>query len=294
MNRCGFVTLVGRPNVGKSTLVNRVLGIKVSITSRRPQTTRNRILGVKTSARGQLILIDTPGLHAGEQRALNRAMNRAALAALDGVDLVAFMCEAMRFDDRDQYVLQRIVASGLPCLLVVNKVDQVKDKEKLFPFLKMISEKADFKDVIPLSARRERDAQRFEEVALNHLPIGEPVFADDLFTDRSARFLAAELIREKLLRHLGDEVPHRSAVEIVAFNDMPERIEIDAAIWVEGQGQKAIVIGKGASMLKAVGTEARLDIGRVLGRRVRLDLWVKVKRGWSNSERWLAELGLHE
>ncbi len=294
MTRCGVVSLVGRPNVGKSTLINRVLGVKVSITSRRPQTTRNRILGIKTTPHGQLIVLDTPGLHTGEGRALNRAMNRAAMSALEGVDLVVVICEAMRFTAQDEFVLDCAKRSDRPLVLVVNKVDLVKDKSTLLPFLAEVNARASFLEVLPLSARRERDAQRFEQTVMRYLPEREPMFSDDEFTDRSSRFMCAELIREKLARQLGDELPHRIAVEIVSYKPVSDAVEIDASIWVESDGQKAIVIGKQGARLKEVGTQARRDIERLIDAHVRLSLWVKVKSGWSNSERWLAELGYAE
>lgn len=292
--RCGQVTVVGRPNVGKSTLINRVVGQKLSITSRRPQTTRNRILGVKTGEAGQIVLLDTPGIHAGEGRALNRSMNRVAVAALDGVDLAVFMCEAMHWSAQDEFVLQRVVDSGVPIMLVVNKVDTVKDKAALLPFLKRVGDAADFVSVMPLSARRERDALRFEKQVLELLPEGELLYPEDQVTDRSLRFMCSELVREKLVRQLGDEVPHRLAVQIQSYEETPSTVEIHAVVWVENAGQKAIVIGNGGARLKEVGTQARKDMERLTGAHVRLGLWVKVKRGWSNDERWLSELGVEE
>ncbi len=292
--RCGYVAVVGRPNVGKSTLINQVVGQKLSITSRRPQTTRHRILGIKTSAAGQIVLLDTPGLHAGQSRALNRSMNRAATGALEGADLVVLMCEAMRWSEQDEYVLGRVRGGDVPIMLVVNKVDQVKDKSALLPFLEQVGSNADFVTVMPLSARRERDAARFQESVMAQLPEGPAIFPQEQFTDRSLRFMCAEIIREKLIRQLGDEVPHRLAVQIQSFKEEQDGIQIEATIWVETRGQKAIVIGKGGARLKEVGTHARKDIERLADAHIRLGLWVKVKSGWSNDERWLTELGLED
>jgi GTP-binding protein Era len=294
VTRCGYVAVVGRPNVGKSTLINRVLGQKLSITSRRPQTTRNRIIGIKTSAAGQIVLLDTPGIHESQGRALNRSMNRAATGALEGVDLVVMLCEAMRFGRQDEFVLARVVAGAAPVMLVVNKVDMDKNKAELMPFLSSVSARAPFVDVLPISARRARDAARFEQLVLKQLPLSELIYPQDQFTDRPLRFLCAEIIREKLIRQLGDEVPHRLAVQIESFQEHPGAIDIDAAIWVETRGQKAIVIGQAGARLKEVGTQARQDMQRLADQHIRLGLWVKVKSGWSNDPRRLTELGLEE
>ena len=293
-HRCGFVAILGQPNVGKSTLVNGLLGVKLSITSRRPQTTRHRILGVKSRTGGQIILLDTPGIHASKGRALNRYMNRAAVGALEGVDLAVMVVEALRWSSADDVVLERITSSQAPALLVVNKVDLVADKERLLPFLAEANNRAKFAQVIPISARRERDVRRLEEVLIGSLPVGDPVFPADHYTDRSERFLCAEIVREKLTRQLGQEIPYRLAVEIEAFERQGDDVRIAARIWVESRGQKAIVIGKGGDRLKQVGTEARQDMERLLAAHVRLDLWVKVRSGWSDDERFLGELGYQD
>jgi len=293
-HRCGMVAVLGRPNVGKSTLVNALLGTKLSITSRRPQTTRDRILGIRTLPGAQVVLLDTPGLHRSQGRALNRYMNRAAGAALEGVDLAVLVVEARRWTDDDDAALARIREAGCPVLLVVNKVDVVADKERLLPFLATAGERADFVDIVPMSARRARDAERLLHVLAAHLPEGEPIFPEDQYTDRSERFLCAEIVREKLFRLVGQEVPHRLAVEVESFERRGPTARIAARIWVESRGQKAIVIGKGGERLKRVGTEARRDIERVLGARVHLELWVKVRAGWADDERFLAGLGYRE
>jgi GTP-binding protein Era len=293
-HRCGFVAILGRPNVGKSTLLNGVLGLKLSITSRRPQTTRHRILGVKSREGGQIILLDTPGIHASQGRALNRFMNRAAVGALEGVDLAVMVVEALRWSAGDDAVLERIKSSDAPALLVVNKVDLVANKERLLPFLAEAGERAGFTQVVPMSARRERDVRRLEELLVASLPVGDPVFPSDHYTDRSERFLCAEIVREKLTRQLGQEIPYRLAVEVEAFERQADDVRIAARIWVESRGQKAIVIGKGGDRLKQVGTEARKDMERLLAAHVRLDLWVKVRSGWSDDERFLGELGYQD
>jgi len=293
-HRAGLVAVLGRPNVGKSTLVNALLGVKLSITSRRPQTTRHRILGVKTRSDGQIVLLDTPGLHASGGRALNRFMNRAATGALEGVDLALLVVEALRFGAADDKVLARVCEARAPALLVVNKVDLVADKARLLPFLRDAGARGSFLDVVPMSARSPRDAARLESLIVSRLPPGEPMFPPDAYTDRSERFLCAEIVREKLTRLVGQEVPHRLAVEVEAFERHRQEVRIAARIWVESRGQRAIVIGSRGERLKRVGTEARRDIERLLGAHVHLELWVKVRSGWSDDERFLGELGYAE
>jgi len=293
-HKSGFVALVGRPNVGKSTLLNAILGQKISITSPRPQTTRQRLLGIKTTPRGQAVYVDTPGLHKGAKRAINQYMNRAATAALADVDVIVFVVEGTRWTDEDDLVLQRIKESRAPVILVVNKVDKVKDKRDLLPHLKILSEKHDFAEIIPLAAIRGEVAP-LEDAVFRHLPEGPPLFPPDQITDKSERFLAAELIREKLMRHLGKEVPYRIAVEIERFHEREDGLlEIDAVIWVERPGQKAIVIGKGGRQLKTIGREAREDMERLFGHKVFLQLWVRVREGWSDDLRALRSLGYRD
>jgi len=287
----GFVAVLGRPNVGKSTLVNALLGVKLSITSRRPQTTRDRILGIKTRDDGQIVLLDTPGIHVGESRALNRHMNRAATGALEGVDLSVFVVEAGRWTRADEVVLERMRASTAPCILVVNKVDLVPRKEKLLPYLAELGSKFEFVDIVPMSARRQRDSDRLADVLVKFLPQGPAVFPEDQYTDRSERFLCAEIVREKLIRQLGQEVPHRLAVEIEAFKRQGKSVQIAARIWVESRGQKAIVIGKKGELIKRAGTEARQDIEQLLDAHVNIELWVKVRSGWSDDSRFMLGLG---
>jgi len=293
-HRCGMVAVLGRPNVGKSTLVNAVLGTKLCITSRRPQTTRDRILGIRTLPGAQIVLLDTPGLHAARGRALNRYMNRAASGALEGVDLAVLVVEARAWTREDDAALERLREAGCPLLLVVNKVDLVPDKARLLPFLAAAGERAPFLDIVPMSARRQRDADRLVAVLAANLPEGDAIFPEDQYTDRSERFLCAEIVREKLFRLVGQEVPHRLAVEVEGFERRGSLVRVAARIWVESRGQKTIVIGKGGERLKRVGTDARRDMERVLGARVHLDLWVKVRAGWADDERFLGELGYRD
>lgn len=287
----GFVAVLGRPNVGKSTLVNALLGVKLSITSRRPQTTRDRILGIKTRDDGQIVLLDTPGIHVGESRALNRHMNRAATGALEGVDLSVLVVEAGRWTQADEVVLERMRDSTAPCILVVNKVDLVPRKEQLLPYLADLGSKFDFIDIVPMSARRQRDSDRLADVLVKLLPQAPAVFPEDQYTDRSERFLCAEIVREKLIRQLGQEVPHRLAVEIEAFKRQGKNVQIAARIWVESRGQKAIVIGKKGELIKRAGIEARQDIENLLDAHVNIELWVKVRNGWSDDSRFMLGLG---
>jgi GTP-binding protein Era len=293
--RCGHVAVVGRPNVGKSTLVNRLIGEKLSITSSRPQTTRHRILGVRTTERAQLLYVDTPGIHARRNRALNRYMNRAAVGALVGVDAVAMVVAALDWQAEDDVVLARVREQEAPVVLVINKVDTVADKAQLLPFLAESAARADcFADIVPVSARRGTNVERLEALLVDCLPLGPAVFPPEQFTDRSERFLASEILREKLIRRLGQEVPHRLSVEIESFDPRGAVTRIGAVIWVESKGQKAIVIGRRGEMLKRVGMEARSDLEKLLGRNVFLETWVKVRADWSDDERLLTRFGYQE
>jgi len=293
-HRCGYVAIAGRPNVGKSTLLNRLLGQKISITSRKPQTTRHRILGIKTDEAAQIIYIDTPGLHNGAGRAINRFMNRVAFGAIQDVDVVVFMVEALRWTEEDGFVLGRLKGGGLPVVLAVNKVDQVADKSRLLPYLGQVAGYFDFAAVIPISATKGDNVEQLERQVVIHLPQAPPMFPEDQLTDRSERFLAAEIIREKLMRKLGEEVPYRLSVEVEQFTEEQDLTRIDAVIWVERKGQKAIVIGQAGRTLKAVGSEARHDLEELLGRKVFLRTWVKVKEGWSDNERALRQMGYED
>ncbi|MGD8526308.1 MAG: GTPase Era [Thioalkalispiraceae bacterium] len=289
--RCGYVALVGRPNVGKSTLLNHILGQKLSITSRKPQTTRHRLLGIKTTDSSQIIYVDTPGIHQKAGKAINRYMNRAATSTLDDVHAIVFIIEALKWTDEDEMVLKRIKQSTVPVVLAVNKVDRLENKEDLLPFLQQMAEKHDFKDIIPISALKNTNVTELESLLESFLDISEPFYPEDQITDRSSRFLAAEIVREKLMRTLGQELPYNITVEIEQFKEQGERLVINALIWVERENQKAIVIGKKGQQLKKVGSQAREDMQRLFERRVHLELWVKVKEGWSDDERALQSLG---
>ncbi|CAL1239372.1 GTPase Era [Candidatus Methylocalor cossyra] len=292
--KSGYVALVGRPNVGKSTLLNRLIGQKISITSRRPQTTRYRIHGIKTTAEAQAVFVDTPGLHASEKRAMNRYLNRTASAALQGVDLVVWVIDRPGWLPEDDLVLRRIQVAERPVILAINKVDRLEDKGLLLPFLKEAAARYPFAAMVPLSALKGDNLEALEREILEHLPEGEPIFPEDQITDRSERFLAAEIVREKLLRALGQEVPHALTVEIEKFQTEGALRRIHALIWVEREGQKAIVIGRQGEVLKKVGERARCDMERLFDGKVYLELWVKVKENWSDDERALRSLGFVE
>lgn len=288
---CGYVAIIGRPNVGKSTLLNTILGQKISIISYKPQTTRFRILGIKTTAQAQIIFVDTPGLHQKVDRALNRYMNRAAINAIHDVDVVLFMIEAMAWTEDDAWILQQIAKVTKPVILVVNKVDDIADKEQLLPFLKTVSEKFSFLQIMPISARRGTYLEELETAIVGCLPPGPFLFPKDQVTDRSERFLAAEIVREKLLYLTGQEVPHALSLEIEEFKQKDNVLHISAIIWVERDGQKAIIVGKNGAKLKEVGTQARLELEQIFAKKIFLRLWVKVKANWSDDERALRSLG---
>lgn len=295
VGRCGFVALVGRPNVGKSTLLNQLLGMKISIVSRKPQTTRNRILGVSTSGRVQAIYVDTPGLHRRQHRALNRSLNRTASSALRDVDLTVFVVEALKWTDDDDLVLEKIVAAGAACIVAVNKVDKVPHKEELLPFLKNIAAKHEFAAIVPVSAHKTQNLEPLRAEIESLLPETDTFFfPEEQVTDRSERFLVAELIREQMMESLGQEVPYSTAVEIESFKLENGLTRIHALIWVERPGQKAIVIGKGGHQLKQIGQRARSQIQQLLGTRVHLEIWVKIREGWADDERAMLSLGYDE
>jgi len=289
--RCGYVAIIGRPNMGKSTLLNHMLGLKLSITSRKPQTTRHQIMGVKTVENGQLIFVDTPGIHSGGGKAINRYMNRAASSVIHDVDVVLFIVQSLKWTDEDELVLNKLKGVEAPVVLLVNKVDQVADKDQLLPYIQKISEKYDFKNVMPISAMKGDNLPQLEKYILGLLPKGPAVFEEDQITDRSTRFLVAEIIREKLVRELGNELPYQTTVEIERYKDEEKITRIHALILVETKGQKVIVIGDKGAKLKSIGTNARKDIEALIDRKVFLQLWVKVKSGWSDSETSLKNLG---
>ena len=291
--RSGFVALVGRPNVGKSTLLNALLGQKLSIVTPRPQTTRHRVIGVANVEGGQIAFVDTPGLHLGQKRALNRAMNRAAASALADADLVAFVIEALRWTDEDEMVLQRLQHSGLPSVAVVNKVDRVKPRERLLPFLAELAQRHAFREIVPVSAQKGDNLQPLLRALLAALPEGEAMFPADMLTDRSEKFRISETIREKLTLELVEELPYGIAVEVESMQVRDDgQLEVNAVIYVDRAGQKPIVIGARGERLKRIGRAARTELNRLLGKRLHLNLWVKVRENWADDARALAQLGL--
>ncbi|EAQ31156.1 GTPase Era [Idiomarina baltica] len=293
--QCGFVAIVGRPNVGKSTMLNRILGQKVSITSSKPQTTRHRILGVDTEGDYQTVYVDTPGMHLEEPRAINRVMNQTASSALKDVDLILFVVENTRWNDDDVMVLEKLKKTETPIVLVVNKVDQIKDKNKLLPHLQWLSQQLSVKEIIPVSAKTGDNLEPLRDIVKGFLQSGYHFYPADYVTDRSVRFMTAEIIREKLMRFTGEELPYETTVEIEQFGQSERGTHhIHALILVEREAQKRMVIGEKGQKLKTIGTEARKDLERLLNNKVLLKLWVKVKSGWSDDERALKSLGYRE
>ncbi len=290
-SRCGYVAIVGRPNVGKSTLLNHILGQELAITSRKPQTTRHTLLGIKTEGPVQAIYVDTPGMHKDNDKALNRYMNRSASAALKDVDVVIFVVDRTRWTEEDQMVLDRVKYVEGPLLVVVNKIDRLEDKAELLPHLKWLAEQLPNAEIVPISAQHGQNLDTLEAQVAKHLPEGEHFFEEDQLTDRSSRFLAAELVREKVMRQLGAEVPYQVAVEIEQFQQQGRVLHIHALILVERDGQKKIIIGDKGERIKRIGQEARRDMEELFGSKVMLNLWVKVKGGWSDDERALRSLG---
>lgn len=292
--RCGYAAIVGRPNVGKSTLLNHLIQQKISITSRKPQTTRQNVTGVKTQGDVQIIFVDTPGMHRKQTKAINRYMNRVATSATLDVDVVLFVVDRTVWTTDDDNVVERLQQSKVPVILVVNKMDCQEDKTALIPHLAHLQERLNPAEIIPVSALRGHNLDRLEEQIVKRLPVGIHLFPEDQITDKSSRFLAAELIREKITRQLGAELPYQIAVEIDQFIDENTLITIAATILVERDGQKRILIGEGGTRLKSIGTAARLDMETLFDAKVMLKLWVKVKAGWSDDDRALRSLGFHE
>jgi GTPase len=298
-HRAGHVAVVGRPNVGKSTLVNALVGARVSIVSNRPQTTRHRLLGIATFEEGQLVLVDTPGIHREQKKAMNRMMNRAARGALEGVDAAVLVIEAGRWDDEDGLAYDALREAGVPVVLAVNQVDRFKDKSALLPFLQEVAGGREFAAVHPVSALKRVGLEDLVATLLGLVPVQAPLYGEDEITDRSQRFLAGELVREQLMRQLGAELPYATTVEIESFAEEPSpsagvMYRIGAVIWVEREGQKAIVIGKGGARLKEIGAKARQQMERLFDAKVFLQTWVRVRAGWSDDESALRSLGYGE
>ncbi|BBN82147.1 GTPase Era [Pseudoalteromonas sp. A25] len=292
---CGMVAIVGRPNVGKSTLLNKIVEQKVSITSRKPQTTRHRIMGIHTEDNYQAVYVDTPGLHIEEKRAINRLMNRAASSSIGDVELIIFVLEGTLWNSDDEMVLNKVMQSGRPVLVVMNKVDQVKVQEDVLKHMQWLSEQGDFVGIIPVSAKQNKNIELVKKEVRARLPECEFYFPEDYVTDRSMRFLSAEIVREKLMRFMGDELPYSVTVEIEQFKWQDNGVwQINALILVERESQKRMVIGNRGEKLKVIGREARKDLEDMLDNKVFLELWVKVKSGWADDERALRSLGYGE
>lgn len=292
--RCGYVALVGRPNVGKSTLMNRILGQKLSIVTAKPQTTRQQITGIKTTDKGQVVYIDTPGIHLAAKKALNRYMNRIARAAFQDVDLVLFMVEAGRWTRQDEHVARSLAKLSVPVILVVNKIDLLPDKSELLGFLADQAKSGRFPEVMLIGARSGDGVEDLEQRVLEKLPFSRPFYDEDQFTDRSERFLAAELVREQLMLRLHQELPYALTVGIEEFKREGKLLRIGAIVWVERESQKHIVIGKGGSALKQVGSAARKSLEELFEQKVFIRLWVKVSRDWSDNERALRQFGYED
>ncbi len=291
VHRCGYTAIVGRPNVGKSTLLNRIIGQKLAITSHKPQTTRHSILGVKTTANGQIIYVDTPGIHKRGDQPMNKYLNRTAKSALADVDLLLFLIEALRWTDEDEAVLKTIIKYELPCILIINKVDRIKDKEELLPFLAEISSRHKFLEIIPLSAMNGTNVAELEDKVLAAMPEEDNIYPDDQLTDRSERFFAAELVREQLTQRYSKEIPYALTVEVEKFEVKKDIYHITTLIWVERKGQKNIIIGKNGEALKEVATQARIEMEKFFGHKVFLKIWIKVKKSWSTDSKSLHQLG---
>jgi GTP-binding protein Era len=294
VQRCGYVAIVGRPNVGKSTLLNHILGMKLSITSRKPQTTRHQILGVKTTDNVQVIYVDTPGIHQRRGTAINKYMNRAATSVLNDVDLILFVVQANNWTEEDQAIIEKFKTVNCPILLVVNKIDKLDNKKQLLPLINELAPLYEFEEVVPVSALNGNNIEVLQQKIADLLPENIHFYPQDQVTDRSMRFLASEIIREKLIRELGQELPYTSTVSIDKYDEDKDIVRIHATIYVESAGQKAIIIGKKGARLKSIGTKAREDISKMIETKVYLNLWVKVREGWSNDERALRGLGYGE
>ena len=291
MKHSGFVALIGRPNVGKSTLLNHLLGQKISITSRKPQTTRHHILGIKTLENSQLIFVDTPGLHQKTLKALNRYMNRTATRMMVDADVVVFMIDGLSWREDDEWILAKLSELNMPIILAINKVDVIKTKEKLLPFIEILRTKHHFAKIVPISAKNNVNLTDLERVINQHLPKNEYFYDKEQITDRSERFLSAEIVREKLMRNLGQELPYSITVQIEQFKREAKILRIAALIFVERESQKAIIIGKSGAGLKRIGKQSRMDMEKMFNQKVFLQMWVRVKRGWSDDERGLKSLG---
>jgi GTPase len=291
MTYCGYIALVGRPNVGKSTLLNRILGQKLSITSKKPQTTRHSILGIETQGTYQFVYVDTPGIHLGNKKAMNRMMNKTSIGVLRDVDVIAFVVDGTHWGEEDEYVLSLIIKSKIPCILVINKVDKIENKDSLLPWLELMSQKHDFAKMIPVSAKKGVQIDELQAEFIHYLPEGPHLFPEDQLTDRSTKFLCAELLREKIFRFCGEELPYAVTVDIESYKDEGDLVRIHALILVDKDNHKRMIIGNKGQKLKEMATSARIDMEKLLGKKVFLQCWCKVKSGWNDDERLLKQLG---
>tara|TARA_B100000401_G_scaffold280213_1_gene191366 strand:+ start:982 stop:1887 length:906 start_codon:yes stop_codon:yes gene_type:complete len=289
-DRSGYISIVGKTNVGKSTLLNEILGQKVSITSRKPQTTRHRLLGIKTIKESQMIFIDTPGFHKGHKRALNKYMNKVASNAMKGIDVIVYVVDSLNWTKEDQEITDQI-ASGYPAILVINKIDKISNKEDLLPFIESLSSYDKFTDIIPLSALKQQNISALTDSILSKLPSGDHIYPTDQVADISERFLVSEIIREKCITRVGDELPYRINISIEEFLEKEKITHIEATVFVEKKSQKGMLIGSSGNKLKAIGTAARRELEEVLNTKVMLKLWVKVKSGWTDDEAMLSTMG---
>lgn len=288
---CGYIALVGRPNVGKSTLLNRILDHKISITSRKPQTTRHSILGLRTDGQYQYVYVDTPGIHLGSKKAINRVMNKTAIRVLNDVDVIVFISEGTTWHEEDDYVLKLIQNAKVPCVWVINKVDKITDKNSLLPWIETISQRHSFAAVIPISARTGLQTSVLHAKLQEFLPESPHLFPTDQLTDRSIKFLCAEIVREKIFRTCGQELPYSTTVEIESYEDSAKLVRIAALIWVDKESHKRMIIGDKGEKLKDMATQARMDMEKLLEKKVFLQCWCKVKSGWSDNERILQTMG---
>ncbi|MEF2148574.1 GTPase Era [Aquilutibacter rugosus] len=296
--RAGHVAVIGRPNVGKSTLTNALVGAHVAIVSPRPQTTRHRLIGIASYPEGQIVMVDTPGLHrdfgSANATAMHKWMNKAARGALDGVDAALLVVRAGQWEEADEYAYQALQRESLPVMLVINQVDRIVDKDQLLPYVAEVTKDREFAAVALISALKRKGLKELTRDILKLLPEQEAIYPEDEITDKSQRFLAAEMVREQVMRQLGEELPYATTVEIESFEVDGTMLRIGAVIWVERNGQKAIVIGKGGERLRDIGTQARLQMERLFGTKVFLQTWVRVREGWSGDERALRAFGYHD
>lgn len=294
-HKSGYIAIVGRPNVGKSTLLNQLIGQKLCITSRKPQTTRNTILGIKTTDEAQFIYVDTPGMHQRNSgKAVNRYMNRAAQSVIHDVDVILFLVDRLAWLDEDEWIAKRLSDGDVPVFLLINKTDLLENKEEMLPHIAQLQQRFKFAAVVPVAALKGDNLSALEAEITKYLPEGGAFFPEDQFTDRSERFLAGEIVREKIIRQLGKELPYEVAVEVEEFKREQGLLTIGAVVYVDRPGQKSIVIGKGGQRLKQIGTDARTDMQKLFEDKIMLRLWVKVKQGWANDERALKSLGLDD